>query len=168
MNSLLFSNITRFITLALVQILICNQLNFMGNINPYIYILFLLLYPIGSNRMGFLFIAFSLGLIIDLFLDSGGANAAASLSIAYIRPIFLKFSFGAAYDYQSVKLNTAEALPRLTYFALMIFIHHFILFTIIYFDSSKFKMIIYNTLVNSGFTLIIVLLLNTLFSFKKS
>ncbi|MEC8133248.1 MAG: hypothetical protein VX046_00205 [Bacteroidota bacterium] len=118
--------------------------------------------------MGFLFIAFSLGLIIDLFLDSGGANAAASLSIAYIRPIFLKFSFGAAYDYQSVKLNTAEALPRLIYFALMIFIHHFILFTLIYFDSSKFKMIIYNTLVNSGFTLILVLLLNTLFSSKKS
>ena len=143
MNSLLFSNITRFITLGLVQIMICNQLNFMGNINPYIYILFLLLYPIGSNRMGFLFIAFSLGLIIDLFLDSGGANAAASLSIAYIRPIFLKFSFGAAYDYQSLKLNTAEALPRLIYFALMIFIHHFILFTLIYFDSSKFKMIIY-------------------------
>jgi len=168
MNSLLFSNITRFITLVLVQILICNQLNFMGSINPYIYILFLLLYPIGSNRMGFLFIAFSLGLIIDLFLDSGGANAAASLSISYIRPIFLKFSFGAAYDYQSVKLNTAEALPRLTYFALMIFIHHFILFTLIYFDSSKFKMIIYNTLVNSGFTLILVLLLNTLFSSKKS
>ncbi|MEC8536253.1 MAG: rod shape-determining protein MreD [Bacteroidota bacterium] len=140
----------------------------MGNINPYIYILFLLLYPIGSNRMGFLFIAFSLGLIIDLFLDSGGINAAASLSVAYMRPIFLKFSFGAAYDYQSVKLNTAEALPRLTYFALMIFIHHFILFTLIYFDSSKFKMIIYNTLVNSGFTLILVLLLNTLFSSKKS
>ena len=168
MNSLLFSNITRFITLVLVQILICNQLNFMGNINPYIYILFLLLYPIGSNRMGFLFIAFSLGLIIDLFLDSGGVNAAASLSIAYIRPIFLKFSFGAAYDYQSVKLNTAEALPRLTYFSLMIFFHHFILFALIYFDSSKFKMIIYNTLVNSGFTLILVLLLNTLFSSKKS
>jgi hypothetical protein len=140
----------------------------MGNINPYIYILFLLLYPIGSNRMGFLFIAFSLGLIIDLFLDSGGINAAASLSIAYIRPIFLKFSFGSAYDYQSVKLKTAEALPRLTYFALMIFIHHFILFSLIYFDSSKFKMIIYNTLVNSGFTLILVLLLNTLFSSKKS
>ena len=168
MNSLLFSNIMRFITLVLVQIMICNQLNFMGNINPYIYILFLLLYPIGSNRMGFLFIAFILGLIIDLFLDSGGANAASSLSIAYIRPIFLKFSFGAAYDYQSVKLNTAEALPRLIYFALMIFIHHFILFTLIYFDSSKFKMIIYNTLVNSGFTLILVLLLNTLFSSKKS
>ena len=168
MNSLLFSNITRFITLGLVQIMICNQLNFMGNINPYIYILFLLLYPIGSNRMGFLFIAFSLGLIIDLFLDSGGANAAASLFIAYIRPIFLKFSFGAAYDYQSVKLNTVEALPRLTYFSLMIFFHHFILFTLIYFDSSKFKMIIYNTLVNSGFTLILVLILNTLFSSKKS
>ena len=168
MNSLLFSNTVRFITLLLTQVLICNQLNFMGNINPYIYILFLLLYPIGSNRMGFIFIAFSLGLIIDLFLDSGGANAAASLSIAYIRPIFLKFAFGAAYDYQSVKINTAETLQRLTYFTLMIFIHHLILFTLIYFDSSKFKMIIYHTLTNGGFTLLLILLLNALFSTKKS
>ena len=95
MNSLLFSNIMRFITVVLVQVLICNQLNFLGSINPYIYILFLLLYPIGIDRMGFLFIAFNLGMIMDLFLDSGGAHAAASLCIAYLRPIFLKFSFAA-------------------------------------------------------------------------
>ncbi|MBB68657.1 MAG: rod shape-determining protein MreD [Flavobacteriaceae bacterium] len=168
MNSALFINTIRFIALVLLQVLVCNQLNFMGSLNPYVYVLFVLLYPIGSNRMGFIFLAFSLGLILDLFLDSGGAHAAAAVSMAYVRPVFLKFSFGAAYEYQAIKLNAAEALPRLTYFALLILIHHFILFTLVYFDSSKFKIIIYNTLINGGFTLLLVWLLNALFSSKKS
>ena len=68
MNSALFINTIRFIALVLLQVLVCNQLNFMGSLNPYVYVLFVLLYPIGSNRMGFIFLAFSLGLILDLFL----------------------------------------------------------------------------------------------------
>ena len=168
MNSLLFSNIMRFIALVLVQVLICNQLNFLGSINPYIYILFLLLYPIGINRMGFLFIAFSLGMIMDLFLDSGGAHAAASLCIAYLRPIFLKFSFGAAYEYQAIKLNDMDLLPRLSYFVSLIFIHHLILFALIFFDAAKFKMIFYNSFCSGGFTLVFCLLLSAIFTHKKT
>ena len=168
MNSLLFSNIIRFITLVLVQVLICNQLNFLGSINPYIYILFLLLYPIGVNRMGFLFVAFNLGLIMDLFLDSGGAHSAASLCVAYVRPIFLKFSFGAAYEYQAIKLNDMDFLPRLSYFASLIFIHHFILFALIFFDAAKFKMIFLNSFCKGGFTLTFCLLISALFSHKKT
>jgi len=168
MNSTLFINTTRFIALLLLQVLVCNQLNFMGSLNPYIYLLFVLLYPIGSNRMGLILLAFTLGIILDLFLDSGGAHAAATVSTAYMRPAFLKFSFGAAYEYQAIKLNAAEALPRLTYFAMLILIHHFILFALIYFDSGKFKIIFYNAVINGGFTLLLVWLLNALFSSKKS
>ena len=168
MNSTLFINTTRFIALLLLQVLVCNQLNFMGSLNPYVYVLFVLLYPIGSNRMGLIFLAFTLGLILDLFLDSGGAHAAAAVSMAYMRPAFLKFSFGAVYEYQAIILNGADALTRLTYFTLLIIFHHFILFTLVYFDSSKFKTIFYNTLINGGFTLLLVWLLNALFSSKKS
>lgn len=167
MTSTLFINTTRFIALLLLQVLVCNQLNFMGNLNPYVYVLFVLLYPIGSNQMGLIFLAFTLGLILDLFLDSGGAHAAAAVSVAYMRPAFLKFSFGAAYEYQAIKLNAAETLPRLTYFALLILIHQFILFTLVYFDSSKFKIIFYNSLINGCFTLLLVWLLNALFNSKK-
>ena len=156
MNSIFFLNTTRFIALLLLQILVCNQLNFMGSLNPYVYVIFVLLYPIGSNRMGFILLSFTLGLILDLFLDSGGAHAAAAVSMAYVRPAFLKFSFGAAYEYQAIKLNAAEALPRLTYFVLLILIHHFVLFALIYFDSSKLKIIFYGTLINGGFTLLFV------------
>ncbi len=167
MNSMLFSNTVRFIVLILLQVFICNQMNFLGNINPYIYILFILLYPVKNNRVGFIILSFCLGLIIDVFLDSGGAHAAAAVSIAYIRPIFLKFSFGSAYEYQAIKFSDSEILQRIVYFALLILIHHLILYTLVIFDGTKMNMIISQALSSGVFTLFLTLILHTLFSQKE-
>ena len=167
MNSLLFSNIIRFIALVLLQVLICNQMNFLGSINPYIYILFILIYPVKNNRLSFLLISFVLGILIDIFIDTGGAHAAASVTIAYMRPVFLKFSFGAAYEYQAIKFNDADLLPRVIYFTLLILIHHFILFILIIFDNSKAGMVVSNALSTGLFTLFLALTLTALFSRKE-
>ncbi|MDA9760834.1 rod shape-determining protein MreD [Flavobacteriaceae bacterium] len=167
MNSLLFSNIIRFIALVLLQVLICNQMNFLGSINPYIYILFILIYPVKNNRLSFILISFVLGILIDIFMDTGGAHAAASVTIAYMRPVFLKFSFGAAYEYQAIKFNDADLLPRVIYFTLLILIHHFILFILIIFDNSKAGMVVSNALSTGLFTLFLALTLTTLFSRKE-
>ena len=167
MNSLLFSNIIRFIALVLLQVLICNQMNFLGSINPYIYILFILIYPVKNNRLSFILISFVLGILIDIFMDTGGAHAAASVTIAYMRPVFLKFSFGAAYEYQAIKFNDADLLPRVIYFTLLILIHHFILFILIIFDNSKAGMVVSNALSTVLFTLFLALTLTALFSRKE-
>lgn len=167
MNSLLFSNIIRFIALVLLQVLICNQMNFLGSLNPYIYILFILIYPVKNNRLSFILISFVLGILIDVFMDTGGAHAAASVTIAYMRPVFLKFSFGAAYEYQAIKFNDADLLPRVIYFTLLILIHHFILFILIIFDNSKAGMVVSNALSTGLFTLFLALTLTTLFSRKE-
>lgn len=167
MNSLLFSNIIRFIALVLLQVLICNQMNFLGSISPYIYVLFILIYPVKNNRLSFIFISFVLGILIDIFMDTGGAHAAASVTIAYMRPVFLKFSFGAAYEYQAIKFNEADLLTRFIYFTLLILIHHFILFILIIFDNSKAGMVVSNALSTGLFTLFLALTLTTLFSRKE-
>lgn len=164
----MISIIGRFVALILVQVLICNQMNYLGFLNPFVYVLFVLLYPAVSNRFQFLIWSFVMGIVIDLFLDTGGAHAAACVTIAYIRPVFLKFVFGAAYEYQAIKFGETEFIPRLTYFALLIFIHHSILLSLLYFDTSKINLIISNTLSSSLFTLILALLLNFLFSSKTS
>jgi len=70
MTSLFSINTIRFILLVLIQVLVLKHINFMGYINPYIYILFIVLYPIKNNRMLFLFLSFLLGLTVDMFLDS--------------------------------------------------------------------------------------------------
>jgi len=105
MNSAMLFNITRFILLLAVQVVIFNNFNFLGYINPFPYILFIILYPVNGNKYGLLAASFFLGLIMDLFCNSGGVHAAACLTLAYFRPSIFKFSFGLSYEYQTVRLN---------------------------------------------------------------
>ncbi len=167
MNNEVSSNIARFIVLVLVQVLILNNINFLGYINPYIYILFIILFPIKNNRLLFIFLSFLLGLMIDIFLDSGGVHAAACVTIAYIRPVLLKFSFGMIYEHQTIKFSSTELGQRLTYFSIIIFIHHLILFSLEIFNSSKIILVLKKSLFSSIFTLILCLLITILFSKKN-
>ena len=168
MNNSVLKIIISFVGLVLLQVLVCSNMNFMGDINPYVYVIFILLYPVINNRLLFVFVSFLIGYSIDIFLDTGGIHATASVSIAYIRPLFLKFSFGAAYDYQSIKFSTVEFSRRLIYFLLLIVIHHLILFSLVIFDESKTVLIFQQTLYSSIFTLILCILLSLLFSRKET
>ena len=164
MNNSVTLNIVRFIVLVLVQVLILNHINFFGYINPYIYILFIALYPIKNDRLLLITLAFFLGLSGDLFSDSGGMHAGASVLIAYIRPVVLKFSFGAIYEHQTIKFGTTDFGQRLTYLTILIFIHHLVLFTLEIFNSSKVLLILKKSLFSSIFTLILCLLITILFN----
>ncbi|WP_166963201.1 rod shape-determining protein MreD [Yeosuana marina] len=166
MNNSLYSNITRFILLVLVQVLVLNHINFMGYINPYIYILFILLYPAKNNRMSFILLSFLLGLTIDLFLDSGGIHAAACVTIAYLRPMVLKFTFGTVYEYQTIKFDTVDFASKLLYITILTFIHHFILFSLEIFNISKIILLLQKTLFSSIFTIILSVLVTIIFSKK--
>jgi len=168
MNNSVLKTILSFIGLVLLQVIICSNINFLGDLNPYVYVIFILLYPVTKNRLLFIFLSFLLGFSIDIFLDSGGMHAAASVAIAYIRPLFLKFSFGAAFDYQSIKFSNTDFSQRLVYFLLLIVIHHFILFSLVLFDQNKIALILQQALYSSIFTLIICLLLTSLFSKKET
>lgn len=167
MNNVVTTNIVRFIALVLIQVLVLNNINFMGYINPYIYILFIILFPVKNNRMLIIFLSFLLGLSVDLFLDSGGVHAAACVTIAYIRPIILKFSFGMIYEHQTIKFSNTEFGQRLTYFTFIVFIHHLILFSLEIFNASNILLILKKSLFSGIFTLILCLLITVIFSQKR-
>jgi hypothetical protein len=116
----------------------------------------------------FIFSSFLLGVVIDAFLDSGGTHAAASVLIAYIRPLFLKFSFGAAYDYQSIKFSNTNFTQRYIYFLSLILIHHFTLFSLVVFNYNKMLLIVRQTFYSSAFTFLVCLLIYSLFSSKEA
>ena len=140
MNSTSTQNIVRFIALVLLQVIVLNNINFLGYINPYVYILFILLYPIDNNRLLFIFLGFLLGLTVDMFSDSGGVHAAATVVIAYVRPIILKSTFGMMYEHQTVKISNSELGQRITYIALVAFVHHLVLFVLVLTISSHFSL----------------------------
>ncbi|MBC3845068.1 rod shape-determining protein MreD [Winogradskyella echinorum] len=164
MNSVIGINIVRFIILLLAQVVICNNINFFGYINPYIYIIFIFLFPIKDERLVFLLVSFLLGMMVDMFSDSGGVHAAAAVCLAYSRPILLKTSFGMLYEHHTIKFSNTEIGSLITYITLGTVIHHFILFVLEIFNISNILLILKKTLFSSIFTILLSVLIIILFS----
>lgn len=159
MNSALLNNIARFVLLLAAQILLFNNINFLGYINPFPYILFIILYPVNGNKYGLLIASFFLGLLMDMFLNSGGVHTTSCLVLAFSRPAIFKFSFGLSYEYQTVKLNDVLTPERFSFLLIAVVLHHLILFILEIFTINFFLNIIVRTLVSTLFTLIISILI---------
>lgn len=160
--------ILRFIILVLLQVTIFNNINFLGYINPYIYILFLILFPFDKdNRILFIFCSFLIGLTIDMFSDSGGVHAAACVTTAYFIPLMMRSIFGVSYDYHNIKIEKTYFGQRINYLIILILTHHFILFSLEIFSFAHILLILKKTLFSAIFTLILCLIFISLFS-KKS
>jgi len=167
-NNSVVVNIVRFIALVLVQVLLLNHINFLGYINPYIYPLFILAFPLTGNKGLLIFLSFILGLTIDMFDDSGGVHAAASVFIAWIRPVILKYSFGVSYRLNTLKLSTAPMSKQIVYIISMVFFHHLTLFSMEIFNVNQILLILKSTLFTGMFSTIIIVFSVLLFSKKNS
>ncbi|AWH84966.1 rod shape-determining protein MreD [Flavobacterium album] len=154
MNSTVIINIIRFILLLALQVVVCNNIDLFGFVDPYPYILFILLYPVNGNKAGLLVSAFFLGLILDMFMNSGGAHAVACVTLAYLRPVFFKFSFGISYEYQTVRINDRLSPERFSFLLISVVTHHLILYLLEIFRFSLAWDILVRTLLSTVFTLI--------------
>jgi hypothetical protein len=166
-NNEIFQNAVRFLVLLLVQVLLLDHINFLGYINPYLYVYFILLYPLTGNKGLLIFLSFLLGLTVDTFNDSGGIHAGASVFIAWIRPLMLKFSFGVSYEYNTVKVNSASFSQQLFYVLGMVLLHHLLLFSLEIFNFDQILLILKSTLFSSIFSTILIFCTLYLFSRKS-
>ncbi|MFT5103256.1 MAG: rod shape-determining protein MreD [Candidatus Latescibacterota bacterium] len=166
-NNEIFLNSVRFLALVLLQVILLNHINFLGYINPYLYILFILVYPFTGNKTLLIFLSFLLGLSVDIFVDSGGIHAAACIFIAYTRPAVLKFSFGLSYEHNTIKINKAPLNQRVLYIAVMVLLHHLILFSLEIFSISNTLLILKSTIFSSIFSTVLIVCALILFSRKS-
>ena len=89
MGVVYLKNAGRFFFLVFFQVLILNNIQLGGYINPYFYIYFILLLPFETPRWLLLILSFLLGLTIDVFVNTPGVNAAACVLMAFARPFVI-------------------------------------------------------------------------------
>lgn len=161
-------NIFRFFILILIQVLVFDNIMLGGYLNPYFYILFILLMPFETPRWLLLLSGFFLGLSIDLFTNTLGMHTAATVFMAFMRPWVLSI-FAPRDGYES------DSLPRIHYYglswfaayaAILTFLHHTILFYLEVFQFqdflSTFLRVILSTILSSS-----TIILSQYFIFRK-
>jgi len=148
-----------FIVLVAVQVLFLNQIQFSGFINPYIYVLFIMLLPLNSPRYAVLLFSFFIGLAVDIFSNSLGIHTFAAVFIAYLRPFIIRIITNREEELSDYPGLAQTGLTWfLSYTAIMVFIHHTVLFYIEVFTFDNFFSTLYRVLLSSVFSIFVIVL----------
>ena len=79
----------RYIIVMVLQVLLFDQLQFLGVCHPYIYVLCLLMMPITLPHSADMLIGAAAGAIMDIFCNSLGVHMAGCILIMFIRPYLI-------------------------------------------------------------------------------
>ena len=165
MNRSLIINGIAFVIYLFLQVLIFKNSVLFGSAFCFIYIGYLLLLPVETSPLWLMFVGFGMGLFIDMFYDSIGIHACASVGTMYLRNFWLaRVTPQGGYDNGAVPSLAADGLQWfLIYATPMVFVHHALLFFVEaggfqYFGFTLLK-IIFSTL----YTLIVILIVQYLF-----
>ncbi len=169
MNNTLIRNIIRFVILMLIQVLVLNNMNLGGYMNPYIYVLFLLLLPSNINKSLLLIIAFITGLTIDFFGNTLGLHAAVCVFIAFLRPGTINLLF-RYYEFSPGEEPGPSAIGIrgfLKYTLLLVFVHQLLLFYLEVLSFNHFLITLYKVVLSTALSTFIILIAVLLFTKRK-
>jgi hypothetical protein len=163
--------ILRFIGLACIlafQVLVLNQLEVGKYLHPYVFPMFIFMLPITTPRWIVLLLAFITGLIVDMFNNTTGMQAAACVAMAFSRPFVLHFLTPPT-GYDAIVSPNIKYLG-FTWFAIyatiMLFLHHTIYFFV---EMMSFRQLGYTflkILLSGIISTCLVLILTFLFTAK--
>lgn len=157
LNLRFFINILTIVFLVILQVFIFSKMSFQHIATPYIYLLFILLYPPQSNRYMMLFLCFLLGWGVDIFENTGGIHAFASLTIGFLSKHIIRMVSGTKFfEIEEFRFSDFNAVQWFIYAVLMVFIHHFLLFFVESLSFRNFGGIMLRTAASSIFTLLFV------------
>ncbi len=153
-------NIIRFFTVVLLQVLIFNNIEVNGYLNPYFYVIFILLMPFEVPGWLLMLTAFTLGFSIDLFTSTPGMHASATVFMAFLRPFVLKnFSPRDGYEpgtYPRVYYYGINWFAKYTF--ILVVAHHLFLFFIEIFRFGDLSQILLRTILSSLLTTLLILI----------
>jgi len=150
-----------FVILILLQVLLFNNIQFSGYVNPYIYIMLVLLLPVEIPSWLLLLLSFVMGLILDFFSGSPGMHSSATVLTGFVRPFILRvISPRDGYEARSEPSMMAYGFRWfLIYTVLIVLVHHTALFYIEVFRFADFFRTMLRVLLSSLFSVTFILLI---------
>jgi rod shape-determining protein MreD len=150
-----------FVFIILLQLLFFNNIQFSGYVNPYVYLMFILLLPVEIPAWFLLLLSFFTGLLIDLFSGTPGMHAFATVFAGFVRPYILRIiSPRDGYEPGSSPSMIKYGLRWFFFYtSLFVLIHHTALFYIEVFRFADFFRTLLRVLLSSLFSITFILLL---------
>lgn len=160
MNNIYIKNIIRFLILILAQVLIFDNIQFRGYINPYIYIAFILMLPFEIPNWLLIIVSFFTGLTVDFYSDTLGMHSAACTLMAYSRPRILRM-ISSTKDYE-VGITPSIADLGFSWFfkytSILTLIHHLLYFFLEVFTFHEFFYTLTRSVISSFFTVLFIII----------
>lgn len=149
-----------FVVLIVLQVLLFNNIQFSGYVNPYIYLILIMLLPVEIPSWILLFISFFTGLTVDFFSGTPGMHAGATVVAGFVRPYILRF-ISPRDGYEPGATPSMEIYGFrwfLLYTVLIVVIHHFVLFYLEVFRFADFFRTFLRVILSSLFSVTFILL----------
>lgn len=166
MNNVLVRNIIGFVMLVLLQVGVLNQVQLSGFINPYLYILFIILLPLGTPGWLVLLLSFGMGISIDVFSNSPGIHTSATVFAGFLRPYLLDSLMPRETveptDTPNIRIFGAGWFVK--YSLTVVLVHHVFLFVVEAFKFSSLHLILWRALLSIVFTMLLIILSQFLFT----
>ena len=158
----IFKEILLFVILILLQVLLLNRIAVFGLAVPILYIYFLIKLPYGRNRFYVIVSGFLLGIVIDIFLNTPGMNAAATTITATLRSMVLNL-FYPKNEYEDLVpgIHTSTA-AFVKFTVMMVLLHQTLLFFIEAFTLFNLTSTLIRIGSSSILTIVLILALDSL------
>jgi len=173
MGSLIVKNFFRFLVVFLLQAFVLMSLTIsypvLDNINIIIYPIVIMMLPLRTPNALILLIAFALGILLDLFYNSPGVHASATVLIAFIRPFVLSWlePRGGYTVESSPTMREYGSSWFILYASILLFIHLFFLFSVQAFTFVYILEILLKTVMSFIVSMIFILIYMYLFNPKE-
>jgi len=163
-------NTFRFVLFVFLQLFVLNNIQFSGFVNPYLYVLFIMLLPFEMSGWFMLVLGFILGLVIDIASATIGYHTMATVFMAYFRYHLLRF-IAPRDGYETGMSPTLQSLGFSWFFkyaSILTLAHHLVLFWIESFQVDDLLPATLRALASSIFTIVLIFVYQYLFCRKEN
>jgi cell shape-determining protein MreD len=164
------NNLSRFIILILLQVFVFNYVQWFDFLNPFVYLLFLILLPLEIPKTFQYLIAFVTGFIVDAFFSTYGIHAFACVLMMFLRPNIILILNGLKPLDSGVKPvpGIKDFNWILVYTFLLVFVHQITVTTLETFQWEQWWRILWTSVANTCFTTFIIICIEYIFYTDKN